>query len=141
MNNFQKHLTLTGFFLLISMLAAHALAASDDNESLKTQYPWAVIRSDTIQLGAVTAGTRIRSHLVLRNEGWYDLIIAGVRGSCGLMIPNWPAEPVHTNEEAIINFTFNASRLGPFERKITLHTNAYQKTIVVTVLGEVLPAK
>ncbi len=141
MNNYIKILTFTIVIVLISTLAAYTHSVKDDKESLQTQYPWAVIQSDTIELGTIAVGKSVRGHLVLRNEGWHDLIIAGVRSSCGLMIPNWPTEPIRTKHETIISFRFNANRMGPFERKITLHTNAYQKTMVVTVLGEVVPAK
>ncbi len=118
-----------------------ALASDTDEAALKRNYPYAVIEKDTIDLGVLKQGIAARSHVIVRNEGRYDLIIAGVRSSCGLMIPNWPTEAVSTNEEAVINFRYNASRLGPFERKITIHTNAAQRTIVITVLGEVVPAE
>lgn len=117
----------------------NALASDTDEAALKRSYPWAIIEKDTIDLGVLQQGFTSRSQITIRNEGRFDLIIAGVRSSCGLMIPNWPTEPVQPDEEAIISFRYNASRLGPFERKITIHTNAYQKTKVITVLGKVVP--
>ena len=115
------------------------LASDEGNEALKRSYPWAVIEKDTIDMGVLQQGIAARSHFTVRNEGRHDLIIAGVRSSCGLMIPNWPTEPFGTKQEAVINFRYSASRLGLFKRNITIHTNAYQKNIVLTVIGEVVP--
>jgi hypothetical protein len=130
---------LISFQALLFALSNIALASDTDEAALKRSYPWAVIEKDTFDLGTIKQGSTARNHITIRNEGRHDLIVAGVRSSCGLMIPNWPADPVGRNEEVVINFRYNASRLGAFERKIILHTNAYQKTIVVTVFGEVIP--
>lgn len=139
MNDINNKLLIPFILLLLCTMAFNARGGNQDAETLKSQYPWAVVEKDTFDLGAIEQGSTARNHITVRNEGRHDLIIAGVRSSCGLMIPNWPADPVRRNEEVVINFRYNASRLGVFERKIILHTNAYQKTIIVTVLGEVIP--
>lgn len=134
----NKHLIAVGLVFLC-IFFSDILAGNQNNKALKSKYPWAVILKDTIDMGVLRHGSTSRNHITIRNEGWHDLIIAGVRSSCGLMIPNWPTDTIRPNEEASINFRFNASRLGSFERKVTIHTNAYQKNIVITVLGEVVP--
>ncbi len=135
----MKLYLLLSFHAVLLALSDIALASDIDEAALKRSYPWAVIDKDTIDLGILKQGITARSHITVRNEGQYDLIIAGVRSSCGLMIPNWPAEPVQTNEEVMVSFRFNASRLGAFERRITIHSNAFQKNKIITVLGEVVP--
>jgi hypothetical protein len=134
----------SAFFCILTLFLAYppeVLSVNDDEEALKRAYPWAVIQTDTVDLGVLRQGSTARNYITVRNEGRYDLLIAGVRSSCGLMIPNWPTNPIKKNNEAVIHFRYNASRLGPFERKITIHTNAYQKTLIVTVTGKVVPAE
>ncbi len=125
---------LTGIFVQV------ALAQSEESfETVRKQFPFAVLESDTIDLGKLGYGQQIRPSIRIRNEGEHDMLIAKVRSSCGLMIPTWPVEPVAHGDEAVIQLRYDTSRLGPFVRYVVIHTNAWQKTLTVTVMGEITP--
>ncbi len=128
---------LRGFLSVVLVLFACVLMA--DDSAIKENYPYAVLTADTIEMGSVQAGERFTGRITLTNEGKPDLIIAKVRSSCGLMIPNWPSEPIQQGKDVTINFRYNTNRLGPFTRNIIIHTNGYKKTLVVPVYGEVVP--
>lgn len=102
-------------------------------------FPYAVLEKSEVDFGKVTGGTSVSGNIRITNEGAVDLLVAKVRGSCGLMIASWPGEPVRQGEQLQINFRYDSGRLGPFERFITIHTNAWQKDLVVRVCGEVVP--
>lgn len=110
-----------------------------DPPDVRAEYPYAVVESRLIDMGSLEYGSRATGEIKLSNAGEQDLTIAKVRSSCGLMIPTWPGEPIGKDEEVDIRFSYDTSRLGPFERKVIIHTNAWQKTIVVTIRGEVVP--
>jgi hypothetical protein len=102
-------------------------------------YPYAVLEAAEYNFGRVTAGSVLAGIIVISNEGAADLLVAKVRSSCGLMIPSWPTQPTPRGENIRISFRYDSSRTGPFERLITIHTNAWQKDLVVKVRGEVIP--
>ncbi len=120
------------FFSFVLILMA-------DDSVITENYPYAVLSADTIDMGTVQAGERFTGRITITNEGKPDLLIARVRSSCGLMIPNWPTEPIRQGEDATINFRYNTNRPGPFTRNIIIHTNGYRKTLVVAVYGEIIP--
>jgi hypothetical protein len=114
-----------------------------DNEppEARTLFPYAVLEQTEVDFGIVTEGSPIQGTIRITNEGEVELLVVKVRGSCGLMIGSWPAEPVGQGEQLQISFRYDSSRPGPFERLVTIHTNAWQKDLVVKVRGEVLPPR
>ena len=128
---------LRGFLSVGLVLFVFVLMADDSD--IRKNYPVAVLSADTIDMGTVQAGERFTGQIAITNEGKHNLLIVRVRSSCGLMIPNWPTDPIKQGEEVTINFRYNTNRPGPFNRNIIIHTNGYRKTLVVPVYGEVLP--
>ncbi|MDR4989279.1 MAG: DUF1573 domain-containing protein [Bacteroidales bacterium] len=125
--------------MVFALLFFLAFSLVPDEDMVRFSYPYAVADAEVIDLGKITAGSRASGELKIYNRGHKDLFIARVRSSCGLMIPTWPTEAIGRDEAAVINFRYNSSRLGPFERNIIVHTNAWQKTIIVRVVGEIIP--
>lgn len=108
-------------------------------DEARTRYPYAVLSQKEITFDQLRQGSVIAGKIVIKNEGAAELVIAQVRSSCGLMIQSWPTAPVQPGEEISLHFRYDSQRLGAFERFITIHTNAWQKDIVVKIKGEVIP--
>ncbi len=125
--------------MVLALLFFLSFSLMPDDDVLRYSYPYAVADAEVIDLGIITAGSRAVGELKIYNRGHKDLQIARVRSSCGLMIPTWPTEAIGRDEAAVISFRYNSNRLGPFERNIIVHTNAWQKTIIVRVVGEIIP--
>lgn len=125
------------FACLVLPFLLHGAVKTDDE--IRTKYPYALLDTDTIDLGKVKAGQQLRPSFSISNTGAHDLLIAKVRSSCGLMIPTWPVEPIKPGKAATIHFRYDSNRLGPFVRHVVIHTNAWQKTLIVTVKGEITP--
>ncbi|GEM_PF-1357220 len=134
--------TPTGFLLTLLLsfaMSGAGLAHEPDEEEIKSGYPYASLSEEVIDMGVMAAGSNGDGYITLSNLGKPDLLIARVRSSCGLMIPTWPEAAINQGDTVRIRFRYNTSRLGQFERKITIHTNAWQKNLIVTVKGEVIP--
>lgn len=134
--------TLPGIVIILILglcMLRPGLANHTNEDEIKSRYPYALLAEEEIDMGVMQAGSNGDGYITLTNIGVPDLLIARVRSSCGLMIPTWPETPVNQGDTVSIRFRYNTSRLGPFERKVTIHTNAWQKNIVVTVKGEVVP--
>lgn len=89
-------------------------------------------------MGRLEPGSTGSASFTITNAGKHDLQVARVRSSCGLLVTTWPTQPIKPGEHGIINFRYDTSRPGPFKRNIVIHTNAWQKNIVVQVHGEVI---
>ncbi len=127
-------------YMVINFCSMHLLASDGHDVKPWALYPYASLDADTIEMGTLEAGIRTSGEIRLFNKGVKNLVIGRVRSGCGLMVPSWQVEPILQNEEAVIRFRFDTSHPGRFERKVIIHTNAYQKTMVVTVRGKVIPA-
>lgn len=128
------------FILMTGLPFFSAERPQEDQSFWRYSQPYIVIDEEVKDMGILEQGERGNGEIRLRNEGVREFLIGSVRSACGLMIPAWPSEPVTPGEEVILRFRYDTSRLGPFERKVIIHTNAFQKTVVVTVKGEVVPA-
>ena len=127
------------FFMQSCLFFAAMPATAGHDQEIKKRHPYVVLETDTIDIGVVKTGSQVRPSVKLVNAGAHDLLIAKVRSSCGLMIPTWPVDPVSQGGEAVIQLRYDTSRPGPFVRHVMIHTNAWQKTLIITIMGEVSP--
>jgi hypothetical protein len=132
----KRFLLLTPLLLLLYF---GGRAETPPVEALRSQYPYAELAATAIDLGKIAQGRQASGSITLTNTGEHPLLIGTVRSSCGLMIPSWPTGAIAPGAQATINFRYDGSRIGAFERIISIHTNAWQKTIQVKVSGEVVP--
>jgi hypothetical protein len=74
------------------------------------------------------------------NTGKAPLVISGVSASCGCTTPEWTKEPVPAGGKGVIKATYNATgRPGPFNKSITVRSNATEPTVILYIKGEVIP--
>lgn len=92
-----------------------------------------VINYGKIEKGA--NGTRV---FKFKNEGTEPLVLNSVRASCGCTTPKWTREPIAPGEEGEINVKYDTNRLGNFHKTVTVQSNAANKTVVLTIKGQVL---
>lgn len=127
-------------FFLVGFCFLTQLRAAEPPEA-RNNFPYAVLSADSIHLGRLLPGSQGQGSLSITNGGRHDLIISRVRSSCGLLITTWPTEPLKPGERGSITFRYDTARPGPFERNIVVHTNAWQKNLLVPVTGEVISAE
>lgn len=74
------------------------------------------------------------------NTGSTPLIISRVQPSCGCTTPEWSKEPVLPGQTGYVAATYNPrNRPGPFNKSITVVTNANPSTKILRIMGEVTP--
>lgn len=127
------------FVFFISLINPVNLFGTGEPQEARERYPYAVIDVSLVDFGKVERGSTISGKVGITNEGALDLMIAKARSSCGLLIQTWPDFAIKTGETVFIHYRFDNQRLGLFERLITIHTNAWQKDLIVKVRGEVIP--
>ncbi len=82
----------------------------------------------------------VTTEFTFTNTGAQPLIIQNVRASCGCTAPDWTKDPVLPGKKGIVKATFDPKgRPGPFNKSITVTSNAENSTVILTIKGEVLP--
>lgn len=125
--------------LLVLLTFPFSLSGAGDPAGIREKYPCAVTDTSLVDFGKVELGKPVNGRVGITNVGTLDLLIAKARSSCGLLIQTWPDYAVKTGETVFLHYRFDSQRLGMFERLITIHTNAWQKDLIVRVRGEIIP--
>jgi hypothetical protein len=74
------------------------------------------------------------------NIGSEPLVLSNVVASCGCTTPSWPKEPILPGAKNSIIVSYNpAGRPGRFEKNITVTSNTEPATIILKIMGEVIP--
>jgi len=73
------------------------------------------------------------------NTGTEPLIIQKPKSSCGCTVPSWPKDPILPGKSETIEVTYRTNRVGNFDKKVTVTSNAVQNpTVVLRIKGRVL---
>jgi hypothetical protein len=88
--------------------------------------------------GTVIEGEMATYEFTFTNTGKEPIIISNVAASCGCTTPSWTREPVMPGKKGSIKAVYNSqSRPGPFNKQITITSNAATPTKVLTIKGNV----
>lgn len=75
-----------------------------------------------------------------KNEGTAPLIINGAEASCGCTVPNYPKEPIMPGKSGKITVTYNAEKVGPFKKTVTIDSNDPNSPTELRIEGTVVAA-
>jgi len=88
--------------------------------------------------GNVIEGEMATYEFSFTNTGKEPIIISNVAASCGCTTPSWTREPVMPGKKGSIKAVYNSqNRPGPFNKQITITSNAATPTKVLTIKGNV----
>lgn len=73
------------------------------------------------------------------NTGSEPLVITDVKASCGCTTPDWTKEPVAPGKKGFVSAAYDPkNRPGPFNKTITVNSNAENGSIVLRIKGDVI---
>ena len=119
--------------LAVALFGFAAQAQEQPTEGAKIQFAEKVINYGKIEKGA--NGTRV---FKFKNEGTEPLVLNSVRASCGCTTPKWTREPIAPGAEGEITVKYDTNRMGNFHKTVTVNSNAANKTVVLTIKGQVM---
>jgi len=95
-----------------------------------------VFKSDNFDFGTLEEGPAAEHVFTFTNTGKEPLLIQRVQPSCGCTTPDWTKEAVAPGKTGMIKASYGTQgRPGPFEKTMTVFTNAGTK--MVTFKGNV----
>lgn len=126
----MKALVLSLFMVVGTLLSAQAQGDA----------PVLTFVKESHDFGDIPQGKPVTVEFKFTNNGKTDLLLANVKPSCGCTTPEWPHEPIAPGETAVIKATFNGANAGPFNKAITITSNATEGTKRVFIKGMVIAA-
>ena len=93
---------------------------------------------ETHDFGKIPQGKPVTYEFKFTNTGDSPIIISNVEASCGCTKPEYSSTPVKKGETGTIKTTFNAAAAGPFNKVITIKSNAKTPVKYLYIKGEVV---
>lgn len=95
-------------------------------------------KESQFDFGNLKEGPEAKHEFVFTNTGKEPLVIQACQPSCGCTAPQCPKEPIlpgQSNKIVVIYST--AGRVGPFNKSITITSNAAENPIMIYIKGHV----
>ena len=96
---------------------------------------------ETHDFGKIEQGKPVTHVFEFKNMGSDPIVINDAQASCGCTKPNWTREPILPGKSGTVSATFNAAAVGPFNKTVTVTSNAEAGQAVLILKGEVAAQK
>jgi hypothetical protein len=125
--------------VLIAALVVSVMVVMAQEEK-KADGPQITFKNTTHEYGDIAVGSDGSYSFHFTNTGTEPLILSKPRSSCGCTVPQWPKEPILPGEGNEIKVTYNTSKVGTFNKTVTVYSNAKDNSaIILRIKGKVVP--
>lgn len=127
------------FILALFVFAAFQINAQTSNQ--QTDNPNApVINFDKVvhDYGTIMQNSDGGCEFKFTNNGKEPLILSRPKSSCGCTVPTWPKQPILPGKSDVIKVTYTTNRVGPFNKTVTIYSNASNNPIKLQIKGKVV---
>lgn len=130
-------------------LVANAQEGGSVVPSIDPNAPEMKFETEVVDYGTVKFDANGVREFKVKNVGKSPLTISNVQGQYGCTAttidgkPGWPQEPILPGKTASIKVKYDTKRPGPFEKNVTITSNAKEPSKVVKIKGvvEAAPAQ
>ena len=119
------------FFSILAVLMVVATASYAQKGVMK-------FKEETYNFGKIEQGKPVTREFVFTNTGTDPIVISNVSASCGCTTPTYTKDPVLPGKTGTIKATYNAAAMGPFNKSITVFSNAETASMSLYLKGEVV---
>ena len=142
----MKNLLLIAIVMVLGFSQAQAQNAGTAGATVKTAVvnpnaPKAKWDKTVSDFGEIEQGIPKEAQFKLTNEGKEPLLIQTAKASCGCTNLKYSQEPVLPGKFTIVAATYNAAAMGPFNKSITVTTNADPNPVMLMIKGTVTGKK
>ena len=93
---------------------------------------------ETHDFGKIEQGKPATFTFEFKNTGSEPVIISDASASCGCTKPSWSKDPIMPGKTGSVSATYNAAAGGPFNKSVTVMSNAETPSVVLYLKGEVV---
>jgi hypothetical protein len=135
----MKKIALTFFGLaLVAFAVAQQFAFRHTIENVlnpdKASFTW---NTTSFDFGKILQNVPVSHEFTFKNSGSVPLIITSVKASCGCTVTSYSSEPIQPGASGFVKATYNAAKIGQFQKPITVNANADEGVVTLTITGEV----
>lgn len=135
----MKKLFSLAFLAIVTFSISCSQTTNADNTvDIDAQGPSIKFEVKEHDFGTIEKGGDGTFEFIFKNEGSEPLVLNNVRSSCGCTVPQWPREPILGGKEAGIKVKYDTRRLGPFNKSITVYSNAGTTPVLLRIKGNVI---
>ncbi len=95
--------------------------------------------SDFYDFGTLKQGAECFTVFTFKNTGKAPLVISKAQASCGCTVPETPKDAIPPGKTGQIKVKYDSNRTGPFEKTITVFSNAVSQQKVLRIKGRIEP--
>jgi hypothetical protein len=135
MNILKKSAIMKNFMIFV-VLVSFSFSTSLSGQTVKAKIVFEKLEHD---FGSFKeeAGDQTYS-FKFTNNGASPLILNNVRASCGCTTPEWTKEPIAPGGKGLIKVSYSPkNRPGPFNKTVTVSSNAENTTVILRIKGAV----
>jgi hypothetical protein len=132
----------TLIIMAVSIFAAFQLTAQTNTEPVAANPNAPVITFDKVlhDYGTILQNSDGTCEFNFDNDGKEPLILSRPKSSCGCTVPTWPKQPILPGKADVIKVTYSTNRVGPFNKTVTVYSNASNSPIKLQIKGKVVKA-
>jgi hypothetical protein len=144
MNNFcyfrvPKNKMMKSVLLSIALLTLclHKVNAQDAAAPIDPNAPEIVFEAESHDFGTLKQGADCSTEFKFKNTGKQPLLISKAQASCGCTVPSPPKDPIKPGETGVIKVKYDSNRVGPFDKTITVTSNAKTQQKILRIKGKI----
>jgi hypothetical protein len=99
--------------------------------------PEIVFEAEVHDFGTLKQGADCSTEFSFKNTGKEPLIITKAQASCGCTVPKPPKDPIQPGATGVIKVKYDSNRVGPFEKSITVTSNAKTQQKILKIKGKI----
>jgi len=126
--------------IVSAMIFVAGISAQNAEKKKKVQEPEITFESTVHDYGTMYKGADGTCEFQFKNTGKEDLVLTKVQPSCGCTaLDDWPKDPIKKNKTGVIKVRYNNTHIvGPFQKIITVESNAVNNRVTLTIKGNVV---
>lgn len=123
--------------LSVLFLGFTKLHAQEVTPPVNPNAPEIVFEAELHDFGTLKQGSDCSTEFKFKNTGKEPLVITNAQASCGCTVPQPPKDPIKPGETGVIKVKYDSNRVGPFEKTITVTSNAKTQQKVLRIKGKI----
>ena len=88
--------------------------------------------------GEIEKSVAVTATFEFENTGQTPIIVTAAKASCGCTVAEYTREPIPVGEFGSVTATYNAAKVGTFNKTVTLTISGSDEPIVLTLRGNVV---
>lgn len=99
------------------------------------EFAWS---ATTYDFGKIEINKPVTHEFRFTNSGGAPLVISSVQASCGCTVTDYSKDPIAPGSEGYVKATYNAAKIGVFNKTVTVNANAAESIVQLMIKGEVV---